>query len=305
MSVVVVSGSQNNQIAQKIARQLQVKLVVPEIVSFADGELHVSFEYPAYLTNKIVLLVQSTGIPVNEHLLQILFLMHELTNIGIKKIRGVIPYFGYSRQEASDIPGKPGQAALVAKILQEAGLSSLLTVALHTPIVESFFSIPIVNVQVIDLIVRHIREQFKSLDNICLVAPDKGAQERVQIIAEQLGVEFLVVIKERYAPDRVRVTKTIGTCRRTTAIIIDDIIATGGTVLQAIDELTSLGFEELYGYFIHPVFAGNSFEKIVASKLKKIVVSNTVPLQQQNPKVEIFDVSKPIIDAIHKFNWQM
>ncbi|MGB8367289.1 MAG: hypothetical protein WCD44_02925, partial [Candidatus Babeliales bacterium] len=124
------------------------------------------------------------------------------------------------------------------------------------------------------------------------------AQERVQIIAEQLDVEFLTIIKERYALDRVRVTKTIGMCRSTTAIIIDDIIATGETVLQAINELTTLGFTQLYGYFIHPVFADDAFDKVIKSKLKKIVVSNTISLRQQNPKIEIFDVSKPIIAAI-------
>ena len=300
MNVVVLAGNEDNRIAQKIARQLQVKLIVPQIDYFADGELHVSFAYPSYFVDKVVLLVQSTSRPVNEHLLQILFLTHELKNIGAKKIIGVIPYFGYSRQEASDVPGKPGQAVLVASMLQAAGMDSLFTVALHTPTIESFFSIPIVNVHVTAIIEQHIQQQFDSLDNVCLVAPDKGAQDRVEAIAQKLGIGFLTIIKERYAPDEVRITKTIGTCRGTTAIIIDDIIATGGTVLQAVDKLDSMGFKQLYGYFIHPVFAGNAFEKIIASKLQKIFVSNTIPLQQQNAKVEVFDVSKPIIAAIKR-----
>ncbi len=298
MNVVVLAGNEGNRIAEEIARQLQIKLIVPQVDHFADGELHVSLAYPSYFVDRVVLLVQSTSMPVNEHLLQILFLTHELKNIGAKKIRGVIPYFGYSRQEASDVSGKPGQAALVADMLQAAGLDSLVTVELHTPVIESFFSIPVINVRVTDIIVHHIQQQFDSLDNVCLVAPDKGAQNRVKAIAQQLGIGFLTIIKERYAPDEVRITKTIGTCRGTTAIIIDDIIATGSTVLQAVDKLESMGFKQLYGYFVHPVFAGDAFEKIIASRLQKIFVSNTIPLQQQNTKVEVFDVSKAVIAAI-------
>jgi len=300
MDVVVLAGDRDNAIAQKVALQLQAKLVVPHVRRFADGELHVSLPYPSSFIDKIVLLVQSTSMPVNENLLRILFLTHELKNAAAKKIVGIVPYFGYSRQEASDIPGKPGQAAAVAKMLKVVGIDSLLTVELHTPVIESFFSIPVFNLHVTDIIVEHIQKQFDSLDKVCLVAPDKGAQKRVQAIAQKLGIGFLTIIKERYAPDEVRITKTIGMCSGTTAIIIDDIIATGGTVLQACARLGAMGFKNLYGYFIHPVFADNSFEKIIASRLQKVFVSNTIPLQKQNVKVEVFDVSQVVTTAIEQ-----
>jgi len=251
MNAVVLAGDKDNTIAQKIARQLQVKLIVPHVCYFADGELHVSLSNPSSFIDKIVFLVQSTSMPVNENLLQVLFLTHEVKNAAAKTIIGVIPYFGYSRQEASDILGKPGQAATVVKMLEVAGMDSLLTVELHAPVIESFFSIPVLNVHVTDIIVQHIYKQFNSLDKVCLVAPDKGAQKRVQAIAQKLGIGFLTVVKERYASDKVRITKTIGMCSGITAIIIDDIISTGNTALQACDKLVTMGFENLYGYFVH------------------------------------------------------
>ncbi len=213
-----------------------------------------------------------------------------------------MPYFGYGRQEKSDIKGKPGPAQVIAHLYQGAGIDYVMMVELHTPIIQTFFVIPSYNITVNNLIAQHIHHTFGKDASVCLVAPDKGAEERVADIAQHVGCGFTVFKKERYAIDKTRIIGQTNACNAMHAIIIDDIIDTGGTAIDAADKLLQQGFSTVSGYFVHGVFSGNALEHINASAFNKVFVSNTIEHKQLDAykKVEVFDVSNQIADVIKK-----
>ncbi len=235
--------------------------------------------------------------------LGVAFCAHELKNAGAKKVVAVMPYFGYSRQECSDISGKPGSAQVIAKMLQEAGIDELVAVELHDEKLVDLFSIPVHNLSVDKIIAKHIKEQRMILDSVCLVAPDQGAAAYVEAIAKQVGMGTLTFSKERFAVDQTRVTGIVGVCEGSIGIIIDDIIATGGTALNVCNALPDSGYKTIYGYFVHPVLAGNAVERIADSCFDTVFVGNTLPLTPEakaEQKIKQFDVSDVIVDKLRK-----
>ena len=303
MNIEVITLDERTQLAHSIAGQFNAPCCVAQVEQFADSEIRVSLPHPERFTGKTVLLVQSTSMPVQQNVLAVAFLAHELKNAGAQKVIGVIPYFGFSRQEASDIPGKPGQAQVVALLFEAAGMDVMITVELHTDQVESFFSIPITNVRLIDVIAQHIKSNFATLEGICLVAPDEGACDWVESIAKKLDAGSFTFTKKRYAKDATRIVGKKGECIGTTAIIIDDIIATGGTAFQACDELLQFGFQKVYGYFVHPVLAGDARVQVEKSTFEKIFVSNSIPLGRPvGGKVDVFDITNAIVSYIRQMN---
>lgn len=302
MNSIFVAFDNQNSLITTSAKEISHSIVSPRIQQFADGEIRVVLDDPTVFVDKTVVLVQSTSNPVQENIFRIALLAHELKNAQAKKIIGVLPYFGYARQEASNIKGKPGPAVVVARMLEVAGIDEIITVELHTPKIKSFFSIPIHNVILNDFFAQHIQKQFDSLADVCLVAPDEGARERVEAIAQKLNVGTIVFAKERYGIDKTRVLGKSGLCQGKVAIIIDDIIDTGGTALHVCDELTAIGFEKVYGYFVHPVFSGDTLNKIKASQFTHIFVANTidVPHVSEYEKVSVLDVSSQLSTLIKK-----
>ncbi len=290
-------------LTEKIATQLQQPLHYAELRQFADGEIDVKLADPKQFAGKIAVIVQSTGDPVNEHTLGVAFLAHELKNAGAQKVIAVIPYLGYSRHDESSIAGKPGSVAVIAKLFEAAGIDELLFVDLHDEKIIDFFSIPVHNLQVQSIIADHIKAQEKSLRDVCLVAPDKGAAEYVEEVAGKIGVGTLIFSKERFSMDQTRITGLAGECEGTTGIIIDDIIATGGTALNVCNSLPEMGYKNIYGYFVHPVLAGNAVERIEKSCFSKIFVGNTLPLRKEaleSSNIEVFDVSSVIVDELKR-----
>ncbi len=303
MNIEVITLDERTKLAHSIAEQFNVPCCVAQVEQFADSEIRVSLAYPEQFAGKTVLFVQSTSMPVQQNVLAVAFLAHELKNAGAQKVIGIIPYFGFSRQEASDILGKPGQAQVVALLFEAAGIDAMIMAELHTDQVESFFSIPIINVRLIDVIAQHIKSNFETLEGMCLVAPDEGARDWVESIAKKLGVGSFTFTKKRYAKDATRIVGKKGECIGTTAIIIDDIIATGGTAFQACDELLTFGFQKVYGYFVHPVLAGDARAKVEKSAFEKVFVSNSIPLgQSAGGKLDIFDITNALVSHIRQMN---
>lgn len=292
-------------LVDRIAQELNVDPILPQRTVFADGELNVTLQDSGAIDGKTVLLVHSTGTPVNENILSVAFLAQELKNAGAKKVIAVVPYFGYARQERSKIAGKHGHAQIVAQLFEQSGIDELFAVELHDEKILEFFSIPVHNISVSPVMVLDIEQRLSHRgSSFCLVAPDEGAREFVDAIAHCLNVPSMVFIKERYAADRTRIIGNDGTCSGSTAIIIDDILATGGTAVQVCDAVHAMGFKEVVGYFTHPVFAGNAAQKIKGSHFTKIVVGNTLPLPQPipgGPSIESFDVSEAVLDALRKY----
>lgn len=288
-------------LAEKVAKRFKKDLHIASFQQFADGEVNVVVENPDRYAGKTAIIIQSTADPVNQLVLGVAFLTQELKNAGAKKVILVMPYFGYSRQERSKIKGKPGHAAIVAHLFETAGVDELLTMDLHNESIIDFFTIPVHNLSAASVIGKYIMKQLKSLQGVCLIAPDKGAAEYVNTIARQIGGETLIFSKERFATDQTRVVGLAGNCQGTTGVIIDDIIATGGTAIKMCNTLSTMGYDKIYGYFVHPVLAGNAVERINNSRFKEVFVGNTIPLKKEavdSNRIKVFDVSEVIVNKL-------
>lgn len=292
---------QKTELAQKIAVAFKKSVHEIPLAKFADGELNIVIPNPLQFAHKTAIIVQSMGHPVNDLVLGIAFLAHELKNAGATKVIAVIPYFGYSRQERSTITGKPGYAQLIAHFFEDAGIDELMAIELHNRVLSDFFSIPVHNLSVQSLIVDHIKKQRLQKNQLCLIAPDEGIHAYVATIADQLDVGMITFQKERFAPDQTRIVGTNGHCKGSIGIIIDDIIATGGTVMNVATTLSTCDYQAIYGYFVHPIFAGSAMEKIKQSMFKTVYVGNTVPLPSKVPSnIVQFDVSPIVINALQQ-----
>jgi len=294
---------EKTELAQNIANSFNKPLHNATVIPFADGEINVTLSHPELFKEKTVVVIQSTGRHVNQTTLAVAFLVQELKNAGATQIIGVIPYLGYSRQERSIIADKPGHAAVIARLLEAAGLKILITVQLHDEKIKEFFSIPVYNLTAESLIIDHIRVHHPSLKGACLVAPDQGARALVQHIAKHLNLGLLVASKQRIAPDQTRLMELSDGCRGTVGIIIDDIIATGGSAVHVAEILQQRGYRTIYGYFVHPVLASHAADRIAQSGCTAIFVGNTLPLPtevQGKLFIKQFDVMPIIVPALKK-----
>ena len=268
---------EKTDLAQKIAHRLHKELHIATLRQFADGELNVRLnDYQKY-AGKTAVIIQSTGGRVSEYTLGLAFLAQTLKQAGAKKIIAITPYLGYSRQDRG-IAGKPGHAQVVAQLFEQAGVDELIAVELHEKNIMQFFTIPVTNVSVKNTIVAHIKKQFPVLDSVCLVAPDKGAHDYVKDIAQKLNVGTITCLKERFAVDQSRVLDCVADCDGTVGVIVDDIVSTGGTAINAAQMLSERGYSEVFCYFVHPVLAGNAVERLRETGINAIFVSNSLPL---------------------------
>ena len=288
-----------SSLASRIAEQCGKILHYAQVIRFADGETQVTFENANFWHNKHAVIIQSTHPLPQEQILHVAFLAHELKNAGCAKITAVIPYFGYSRQEKSHIPGKSGRAHVVAQSLQNAGIDQIITIEAHTPILESFFTIPFQSLSLVDFIAQHSRQHIDLSHGVSLIAVDKGAYNHARAIAQKLNCNTIQFTKERYAHDKTRIIGISDTCTTPTAIIVDDIIDTGVPHCTC-DELTKKGVKHIFGYFAHPIFSNDALSKVQTSNFEKVFVSNTIALKDlpHHNKIELFDTSAIIVQQI-------
>ncbi len=303
MDAILVALEDQSGLAEHVARRLGCPLHFAKVSEYPDTEFRVSLQDPDQFAGSKALILQSTYAPVNDHVMMVSFLAHELKNAQAKEVVAVIPYFGYSRQEESDIKGKPGQVEVIAKLLESAGVDALITVELHEPFIADFFSIPVYNISLIEVLADHINRRFSSIkQDICLISPDKGAQDFVYGISQLLQVGTIVFTKERFGPSQTRLVGKTGDCVGTTAIIIDDIISTGGTAIGVAQELMSMGYNNVYGYFVHPVLSGEALYRLAQSPFNEMYVSNTIPVfkSHEGIQIEVFDISDRIATVIEQ-----
>jgi ribose-phosphate pyrophosphokinase len=300
----LVSIDPHFSLAQEVAAKLEKKLILPEIIRFADGEIEIKLPTDVDFDRKMVVLLQSTYRPVSDSIMQFAFTLHALKNAGAAACFCVIPYFAYSRHEESpQFEQKPGEAAVVAALLMAGGLDALVSVDLHTDKIADFFFGPVASLTMAGEILEHIKKQAasvgKSVTELCLVAPDKGAEKRVQAIAQKLGGSYLAFTKERYAPNKTRIVGSNSQeCTGTHAIIIDDIFDTGSMALSAADELKKRGFSHIWGYFVHPVFSGDAQEKVEQSVFEKVYVYDTISVQLKSAKIEQLSAAQALSECI-------
>jgi ribose-phosphate pyrophosphokinase len=290
MNFEIIALPESIAFAQAIARFFNKEVIVPEIEQFADGEMEVML--PAdMLKHKNVLVVHASARQPSDAIIDFALAVHAARISGAQSIIGVVPYLWYARQHKSAIPGKPGAWQTIVRMLEATDIEQVVTVELHNPACVQAFSIPVYDVIVNQAIADHIKKHIPEYKQCCIIAPDQGALTRVRAVADILDVSVLVFEKERYEVDKTKIVQTHGSCSQTTGIVIDDIIATGGTAINAANKLYEMGIEQVYGYFVHPVLPHGAQTRIEESIFKKVFVSNTIPRPDLRGKIEVFDVS--------------
>jgi ribose-phosphate pyrophosphokinase len=293
------SGGGNPALAQEIAAVLDVPLADLSIFRFADGEIGVRIDES--VRGEDVFVVQPTSPPVNENLVELLVITDALRRASAERITAVIPYFGYARQDRKMRPREPISAKLVANLLTAAGCHRILTVDLHAGQIWGFFDIPLDHLPSRMILGDYIAR--KGLENLVVVSPDVGGVPRAREFAKQLGAPIAIIDKRRDRPNQVKeVVHVIGKVHRKTAIIVDDIVDTGGTLTVGAQALVKRGVTAVYACATHALLSGPAVKRIASSPIQELVVTNTIPLppEQRIEQITVLSVAPLLAEAIRR-----
>ena len=284
--LMIVSGEGFPELAEKIADRLDLDLSGVELVKFPGGELYA--RYLESVRGADMFIVQSLCEPVNENLMQMLIMIDAAKRASAKRIVAVIPWYAYSRQDRKTKPREPITARLIANMIQAAGAERVMTMDLHTGQIEGYFTFPVDHLTAMHTFVDYFVEQgFKDAEDAVVVAPDTGEVKVAKQLAGHLRLPWAIVNKMRDKPDRSEVTHVIGDVAGKRVLMIDDIIATGGTLVNAAERLVEDGATEVRAAATHGEFSGNAYEKIEDSLIKEVVVTDTLPLKSGRPRSKI------------------
>ena len=269
----IISCTNNVNLSKDIAKKLGKKLIDTKITRFADGEVYV--EINENMRGQDVFVIQSTSTPVNDSIMELLICVDALRRASAKSITAVLPYFAYARQDRKVTPRSPISAKLFANLLIGSGVNRVLTMDLHANQIQGFFDIPVDNLFAAPTFVQHIKKNIKSKKLVC-VAPDVGGVERARAIAKRLSADLAIIDKRRSGPGTSEVMNVIGDVRNKICVIIDDLVDSGGTIVNAAAALKSKGAKDVYAYVVHGVLTGEAVKKINTSKIKKFIISNSI-----------------------------
>ncbi len=297
--LVLFSGWGYPELADRIAERLEVPMGEVELRQFSGGEVYA--RYKESVRGADVFIVQSLGEPVNRHLMQLLTMIDAAKRASAESIVAVIPWFAYSRQDRKTKPREPVTARLVANMIQVAGADRVMTMDLHVGQIEGFFSFPVDHLTAMHTFVDHfIAQGFKDADYAVVVAPDTGEVKVAKRLADRLGLPWAIVNKIRNQPGESEVTHVIGDVKGKRIILVDDLIDTAGTLVNAAERLLDDGATEAYACATHPVFSGPAYERIEASRLKEVVVTDTLPLKPGEPqdKIQVLTIAPILASTI-------
>ena len=272
------------------------------IRKFADGEIYI--EINENIRGNSIFLIQSVSSPANDNLMELLLSIDALKRSSAKNITAVIPYFGYARQDRKVVPRTSISAKLVSNLIAKAGADRVVTVDLHSGQIQGFFDIPVDNLFATPIFARHIRKKLKK-NNIICVAPDVGGTARARALGKLLNVDLAIVDKRRPAPGKSEVMNVIGNVKNKTCILVDDIIDSGGTIVNAASELKKRGAKDVHVYVTHGVLSGNAVEKIKKSSIKNLVVTDTIDNSMKVKKaknIEVLTISNLVGEAIKRIS---
>lgn len=277
--IMVFTGNANKKLAENVARKLNIELGQATVSQFSDGETQV--EVKENVRGKDVFIVQSTCAPSNNHLMELLLMADALHRASAGRVTAVIPYYGYARQDRRIHSARvPITAKVVADMISSAGVDRLLTVDLHADQIQGFFNIPVDNIYGSPVLIDDILS--KKLKDFVIVSPDVGGVVRARAYAKSLGdIDLAIIDKRRPKPNESQVMNIIGTVEGKTAILVDDIIDTAGTICKAADALKENGATQVMAYCTHPVLSGKAIDNIHQSTLDELIVTDTIPLSEQ------------------------
>ena len=298
----LLTGNSNKSLSQKISKHLKTKLVHSSIRKFADGEIYI--EINENIRGNSIFIVQSISSPANDNLMELLLCIDALKRSSAKNITAVIPYFGYARQDRKVVPRTSISAKLVSNLITKAGADRVVTVDLHAGQIQGFFDIPVDNLFSTPIFARHARKKIKSKKIIC-VAPDVGGTERARALGKLLNVGLAIVDKRRPKPGQSEVMNIIGDVKGQTCILVDDIIDSGGTIVNAAKALKSRGAKDVYVYITHGVLSGDAIKKIKSSVIKNLVITDTIDNVHKTKNVkniEVLPISGLMGEAIKRIS---
>ncbi len=302
MELKVFSGSGSLSLAKGISKCLKKPLSSLEKRKFSDGEIFIQIK--ENVRGRDVFVVQSTNSPA-ENIIELLLIIDALRRSSTGRITAVIPYFGYGRQEKKDKPRVPISAKLFANLFEKAGANRIVTIDLHAPQITGFFDISVDHLFATPVMVKHIKKLNLDYKKTVIVSPDVGRVEAARAIAKKINrnIPIAIVDKRRPEPNHCEVVNIIGNVKDKTAIIIDDIVDTAGTLTEAANELKKQGASAIYSYITHPVLSGKAIEKITTSSLDKLVVTDTIPMdEKKSKKIEVVSVAKLLSEAITRIH---
>jgi ribose-phosphate pyrophosphokinase len=284
--LMLFSGQGYPRLAERIADRLDLDLGGVELQRFPSGEMYA--RYLDSVRGADVFIIQSLGAPVNRNLMQLLVMIDAAQRASAKRITAVLPYFAYSRQDRKTKPREPITARLVANMIQVAGAERVMTMDLHQGQVEGFFSFPVDHLTAMHTFVDYFVEAgFRDAEDAVVVAPDTGEAKVANRLADHLGLPWAILNKRRSGPGQSEVTHVIGEVEGKRAIMIDDLIDTAGTLCNAAEILVRKGATEVYAAGTHGIFSGPSYRRIEDSSIKEVVVTDTLPLKENEPRAKI------------------
>lgn len=281
--VKIFALSSNRELAQEIADYIGIPLSGCEVTRFADGEINININET--VRGHKVFVIQSTNMPVNENLMELLIMIDALKRASAREINIVMPYYGYSRQDRKAKARQPISAKLVADLLQVAGATRVICLDLHAAQIQGFFDIPIDNFRALPIIAEYF--QRKNLKNVVVVSPDHGGVTRARALADVIQAPIAIIDKMRPEPNVAEVMNIIGSVKNKNCIIIDDMIDTAGSIQAAAKALQDAGAKDIYACCTHPLLSGKAIERINDSPIIEVVCTNTVPLtdEKRTPKI--------------------
>ena len=297
----IFSGNSNLPLAKEICAILGISVGKAEVKTFSDGEIQVDIEESVRGTDAFV--VQSICTPGNNNLMELLIMIDAMKRASANRITAVLPYYGYARQDRKVSPRAPITAKLVADLITTAGAHRLLAIDLHAGQIQGFFNIPVDHLFAAPVLLDHLRQRFEG--QIVIVSPDAGGVERARAFAKRMKATLAIIDKRRDSPNKAKFMNLIGEVKGMHAIILDDMVDTAGTLVEAAVALDSKGAREVHACCVHPVLSGPAVQRLNDSIIRELTVTNTIPLRPEavgNPKFKVLSVGNILAEAIKRIH---
>jgi ribose-phosphate pyrophosphokinase len=298
----LISGNSNRGLAYEVANYLDIPLTDTTVMTFSDGELFIKIN--ENIRGSDTFIIQSTCNPVNTNIMELLLIIDALKRASAGRITAVIPYYGYGRQDRKVQPRVPISSKLVADILEVAGADRILTIDLHAGQIQGFFNIPVDHLYATPPILEYVKKHYNSSD-LVLISPDAGGVERARAFARNLNTSLAIIDKRREVANVCEVMNVIGDVKGKAALILDDMIDTAGTTVQAAEILMKFGATSVSAACTHAVLSGPAIERINNSLLEEVIVTNTIPLEDkvmQCKKIKVISIAYLLGEAIKRIH---
>ena len=298
--ISVMGGNSNTTLLSEICKLLRVKQGDALVTRFTDGEIRVKVN--ENVRGKDVFVVQSTCFPTNDNLMELLIMIDALKRASANRITAVLPYFGYARQDRKDQPRVPITAKLIANLLTRAGASRVLTIDLHAGQIQGFFDIPLDHLYAVNTFVEYFEK--KNVGDLVVVSPDVGGIKMARAYAKKLGAGLAIVDKRRISDREAEVMNIMGEVEGKNVILVDDMVATAGSLVEAAAAVKNAGAKDVYASITHPTLCGPAIERIAASQLKELIVTNTIPIEESKmiDKIKVLSIAPLLANAIKRIH---